>query len=372
MSTIRFDSSLVARGVDKFDKLMTIHAMGVSRTTPQSATGESSFALVSTEVTIPTLRVVFTYQEKNDELKRKSLACSNGIEPEWFKINLEDEHNILGSRRYLPAFMLGSSLSAFTSAIDSSNESARDGTILVLVAYLWGKYHPPVHPPLLVNQHPPRPHLVHLCWKTSLQICYHRLHLRSARSGPIGFLSLELTDHVISNFYGDVNCSFAVDILLFACFKLSLLKLFGLSINLYNHLLQTEFVLFKYFSHFYDATVHHRLLPKCIVRLDESLEEDVSVMLSHRAIHYWSHLVRVRANRRAVFKSQALLGWYQHKVASSSSATLFTNDDGAVPSKRNDEDEDLLNQCFEILNTMDEIDGDSYSKAIKLLYDDVT
>ncbi|KAF3457451.1 hypothetical protein FNV43_RR02109 [Rhamnella rubrinervis] len=62
----------------------------------------------------------------------------------------------------------------------------------------------------------------------------------------------------------------------------------------------------------------------------------------------------------------------EHKVASSSSATSSTNDDGAVPSKRNDEDEDLLNQCFEILNTMDEIDGDSYSKAIKLLHDDVT
>ena len=38
----------------------------------------------------------------------------------------------------------------------------------------------------------------------------------------------------------------------------------------------------------------------------------------------------------------------------------------------NDGDEELLNQCFKILNTMDEIDGDSYSKALKLLHDDVS
>ena len=38
----------------------------------------------------------------------------------------------------------------------------------------------------------------------------------------------------------------------------------------------------------------------------------------------------------------------------------------------NDKDEELFNQRFEILNTMDEIDGDSYSKALKLLYDDVS
>ncbi|KAF3442977.1 hypothetical protein FNV43_RR16895 [Rhamnella rubrinervis] len=62
----------------------------------------------------------------------------------------------------------------------------------------------------------------------------------------------------------------------------------------------------------------------------------------------------------------------EHKVASSSYAISSTNDDGTVSSKRNDEDEDFLNQCFEILNTMDEIDGDSYSKAIKLMHDDVT
>ncbi|KAF3440311.1 hypothetical protein FNV43_RR18595 [Rhamnella rubrinervis] len=61
----------------------------------------------------------------------------------------------------------------------------------------------------------------------------------------------------------------------------------------------------------------------------------------------------------------------EHKVASSSSATSSTNDYGTVLSKRNDEVEDLLNQCFEILNMMEEIDGDSYSKAIKLLHDDV-
>ena len=58
----------------------------------------------------------------------------------------------------------------------------------------------------------------------------------------------------------------------------------------------------------------------------------------------------------------------EHKLMSSSS----TNDNIAVFSVENDIDEDLLNQCFEILNTIDEIDGDSYSKALKLLHDDVS
>ncbi|KAF3438509.1 hypothetical protein FNV43_RR21271 [Rhamnella rubrinervis] len=62
----------------------------------------------------------------------------------------------------------------------------------------------------------------------------------------------------------------------------------------------------------------------------------------------------------------------EHKVASFSSANSSTHDDGTVPLKRNDEDENLLNQYFEILNTMDEIDGDSYSQIIKLLHDNVT
>ncbi|KAF3436793.1 hypothetical protein FNV43_RR19546 [Rhamnella rubrinervis] len=56
---------------------------------------------------------------------------------------------------------------------------------------------------------------------------------------------------------------------------------------------------------------------------------------------------------------------------------MNVDDDGQedkfnVPLKRNDEDENLLNQYFEILNTMDEIDGDSYSQIIKLLHDNVT
>ena len=58
----------------------------------------------------------------------------------------------------------------------------------------------------------------------------------------------------------------------------------------------------------------------------------------------------------------------EHKLMSSSS----TNDDIAVLSMENDINKDLLNQCFEILNTIDEIDGDSYSKALKLLHDDVS
>ena len=58
----------------------------------------------------------------------------------------------------------------------------------------------------------------------------------------------------------------------------------------------------------------------------------------------------------------------EHKLMSSSS----TNDNIAVLSVENDIDEDLLNQCFEILNTIDEIDGNSYSKALKLLHDDVS
>ena len=62
----------------------------------------------------------------------------------------------------------------------------------------------------------------------------------------------------------------------------------------------------------------------------------------------------------------------EHKLVSSSSTTSSTNEDIVVRSVENDRDEELLNQCFEILNAMDEIDGDSYSKALKLLHDDVS
>ena len=62
----------------------------------------------------------------------------------------------------------------------------------------------------------------------------------------------------------------------------------------------------------------------------------------------------------------------EHKLDSSSSTTSSTNEDIVVHSVENDRDEELLNQCFEILNAMDEIDGDSYSKALKLLHDDVS
>ena len=62
----------------------------------------------------------------------------------------------------------------------------------------------------------------------------------------------------------------------------------------------------------------------------------------------------------------------EHKLLGSSSTTSSTNEDIVVRSVENDRDEELLNQCFEILNTMDEIDGDSYSKALKLLHDDVS
>ena len=47
-----------------------------------------------------------------------------------------------------------------------------------------------------------------------------------------------------------------------------------------------------------------------------------------------------------------------------SSTTSSTNDDIVVRSVRNDGDEELLNQYFEILNTIDEIDEDTYSKDL--------
>ena len=62
----------------------------------------------------------------------------------------------------------------------------------------------------------------------------------------------------------------------------------------------------------------------------------------------------------------------EHKLVSYSSTTSSTNDDIAVHSVENYGEEELPNQCFEILNTMDKIDGDSYSKALKLLHDDVS
>ena len=54
----------------------------------------------------------------------------------------------------------------------------------------------------------------------------------------------------------------------------------------------------------------------------------------------------------------------EHKVVSSSSNNSSINDNSAVRLVGNDGDEELLNQYFEILNTIDEIDEDTYSKDL--------